>query len=394
MNRLRLASPFAGFMAGLLTWLAQPHALRAEHRATHLGNPATRFADPLVAPDDLRWRFRDTKLRADITEVLRQWGWKGRLEDLFKAADSAPIVPQDIAVGERLPFMSTRHQGRPVCLVDVVWEGKTPAPAYAFEFASMGRRYRCLTPKACSNFLLIDLGKEPVPALELSCAAPPHSILRRPVRVCLTLRNTGDGPEAGATLRLPVPEGVDVQELEGGGIEGPDRMITWPAASLAPGASREACATFRPSGIGNLAFHPSASGSTTPSIASQCATDVRGLSAILLEVVDVEDPVEVGGEVQYVVRLVNQGSAPETHVRLVCRLPASQQFVSADGTTPARLAQNGIETDVIPTLAPKASAEWRIKAKATAEEDARLVVELTSDQSVQPIRETESTRQF
>ncbi|MFM8420317.1 MAG: hypothetical protein ACKOEQ_09360, partial [Verrucomicrobiota bacterium] len=120
----------------------------AEHRATFLGNPATRFADPLVAPEDLRWRFRDPALRRDIEEVLRQWGWKGRLDDLFKAAESAPIVEREIAIGERLPFMSTREKGRPICLVDVVWVGKKPAPAYAFEFASAGRRYRCLTPKA------------------------------------------------------------------------------------------------------------------------------------------------------------------------------------------------------------------------------------------------------
>ena len=53
--------------------------VRAEHRATHLGNPATRFADPLVAPDDLRWRFRDPALRKDIADVLRQWGWKGKI---------------------------------------------------------------------------------------------------------------------------------------------------------------------------------------------------------------------------------------------------------------------------------------------------------------------------
>ncbi|MFM7101621.1 MAG: hypothetical protein ACKO3N_10675, partial [Verrucomicrobiota bacterium] len=66
--------------------------LRGEHRATFLGHPATRFADPLVAPIDLRWRFRDPQLREDIAEVLRQAGWKGRLADLFQAAETAELA--------------------------------------------------------------------------------------------------------------------------------------------------------------------------------------------------------------------------------------------------------------------------------------------------------------
>ena len=115
---------------------------------------------------------------------------------------------------------------------------------------------------------------------------------------------------------------------------------------------------------------------------------------MLFRSIDVEDPIEVGNDVEYIVRLLNQGSATETHVRLAIRLPASQQFVSGDGATPIQSNATGLSTDPIASLPPKGSAEWRIKVKATAEDDARFVVELTSDQSIQPIRETESTRQY
>jgi hypothetical protein len=60
----------------LVLFLA-PSARAEQHRATRLGNPATRFAEPIVTVDDLRARFRDPRLKADMTEVLRQWGWKG-----------------------------------------------------------------------------------------------------------------------------------------------------------------------------------------------------------------------------------------------------------------------------------------------------------------------------
>lgn len=134
--------------------------VRAEHRATRLGNPAFRFAPPLATPDDLRERFRSEKLRPDIAEILRQWGWTGDLADLHAAAQRAEIADVRLPYGTRMPFMSSRENGKPVCLKNVVWVGKEPVEAYAFNFSWKGRRYRCVTPKPCSNFFLEDLGPD------------------------------------------------------------------------------------------------------------------------------------------------------------------------------------------------------------------------------------------
>jgi hypothetical protein len=124
------------------------------HRATHLGNPATRFAPLLSTPDDLRALFRNEKLKPDFASVLDQWGWQGNIDDMFAAAATAEIADIKIAVGTTMPFMSSREKGKPICLRNVLWAGKSPAPAYAFNFSSKGQRYRCVTPKACSNFFV------------------------------------------------------------------------------------------------------------------------------------------------------------------------------------------------------------------------------------------------
>ena len=60
-----------------------------------------------------------------------------------------------------MPFMSSREAGKAICLRNVTWAGKEPIHAYAFTFASNGRLYRCITPKPCSNFFVVDLGPEP-----------------------------------------------------------------------------------------------------------------------------------------------------------------------------------------------------------------------------------------
>lgn len=189
-------------------------AVAQQHRATRLGNLATRFAPPLATPEDLRARFRDPSLKPDIADILRQWGWKGDLGDLFRAAASAQITEISLPTGTRMPFMSSRESGKPVALVDVLWAGKEPISAYTFDFSSRGRFYRCITPRPCSNFYVEDLG---APALALDCRAPAEVAAGRPLEVCLTLRNTGDAAEPRTSVSMPVPQGAVLTRISAGG---------------------------------------------------------------------------------------------------------------------------------------------------------------------------------
>ena len=95
-----------------------------QHKATRLGNPATRFAKPLKKADDLRVLLRSDKMKADVAAILNEVGWKGNHEDLDRAAASAEISEVQIAPGTRLPFMSSRTNKKPHALVDVLWAGQ------------------------------------------------------------------------------------------------------------------------------------------------------------------------------------------------------------------------------------------------------------------------------
>ncbi|MCU0783714.1 MAG: hypothetical protein MUF81_06630 [Verrucomicrobia bacterium] len=223
------------------------------HRATHLGNPATRFAPPLTTPDDLRALFRNEKLKPDFAAVLDQWGWQGNLNDLFAAAATAEIADIKIPIGTTMPFMSSRENGKPICLRNVLWAGKEPAPAYAFNFTSKGQRYRCVTPKACSNFFLEDLGPEPKPALTLKCDAPEKAAAGRPVNVCLTVANTGNALEALTTLTLHIPEGAELVSRTDQGVQS-GSTLTWEIPDLSPNKGKQVCAVFKLAEPGALSF--------------------------------------------------------------------------------------------------------------------------------------------
>lgn len=365
-----------------------------QHRATRLGNPATRFAPPLFTVEDLRSRFRDEKLQPDFAAVLNQWGWKGRIEDMRRAALTGEVVEWQIPVGERMPFMSSRENGRAICLRDVLWAGKEPAPAYAFLFTSNGQRYRCVTPKACSNFFLYDLGPDviPTPKLVLQCNAPPREFTGRATKVCLTLHNTGTGPESDLSISLAIPAGVKVVGATGGGTTLEDRIV-WDIGTLGTNASREVCAELMSSQAGVKVFASTARGAAT-SLTNNCETKFIGVFAMVVEVIDVEDPVLVGKEVTYIITAMNQGDQVLTNVRVNCVVPNSQEYVMGSGTTAVRANNQAVTMEPVPTLEGKATATWRIVTKALRADDARFKVQFISDQFDSPINEDEATRLY
>ena len=141
-----------------------------QHKAIRLGNPATRFAKPMKKADDLRVLLRSEKMKADVAAILAEVAWKGNAEDLDRAAATAEISEIQVPSGTRLPFMASRKNKKPHALVDVLWAGRKPIDAFAFEFSSNCERYRLVTPKPCSNFWIEDLGKDNV---DPKCAPPP-----------------------------------------------------------------------------------------------------------------------------------------------------------------------------------------------------------------------------
>ena len=365
--------------------------VHAEHRATFLGNPATRFAPPRTTPESLRELLTSDAMRADLKSVLDQVGSKAEVDDLRRAAATAEIQPVQFPKGTRFPFMSTRKKGKAIALMDVVWVGKTPIDAYQFDFSSNGRRYRCITPKPCSNFLVEDLGAEA--ALAINCESRGEVLLGKRFEVCLTVKNIGGFPENSVDVSLPIPAGAQAIGATDGGtnING---VVIWHLGALAPNNGKQVCASFIAQQPEALAFTTTVIGGSGTSAQTQCDTRSKGVAAILLEVVDIEDPIEVGKEINYEIKVTNQGSATGTNIKLTCTLPESQEFVSATGATTVQADGRTVTISALPELAAKASAAWRLVIKAIKTDDARFKAELTSDQFQNPIEELEATQQY
>jgi len=249
------------------------------HRSTRLGNPATRFAPPLKTPEDLRRTLSSDALREDVQQVARMSGYLGDMADFRKAVETAPVKEIAIPPNTLLPAMSTRKKGKVDLLRNVLWVGKKPIDAYEFSFISGERRYRVVTPKACSNFWVEEQLPPPKPELALNCEAPAESAGDALVEVCCTLKNVGELPEPQATLALPYPAGAKVRCVSGGPDVTDPARLTWKFDNLAPGEKRTVCANFTPTQAGVLAVAASATAQRAAGVSAAKETRVQAPAA-------------------------------------------------------------------------------------------------------------------
>ena len=384
---MKLKNCFALALALCLPLFFSTPARAEHHRATHLGNPATRFAPTLYSPEDLRARFRDPKLHGDFIAVLKQWGWDGGYDDFFAAGLTNEIVEWQIPVGDTMPFMSTREDGKAKCLRNVTWAGTEPIHAYAFVFHSNGRIYRCVTPKPCSNFFVVDLGSEPRSGLELACAVTDKIVAGRTVEICLSLRNSGNVTEPSATVSLPIPSDAIVTATTDNGTVA-DNTVTWKIENLPANATKQVCTVIKTQKPGALSFNPAALGTGATAAASSCATEAVGIPAILLEKSDDPDPVAIGDTTTYTVKVTNQGTADDSNVQVsVAVAPELAPVSSAEGAIDGQT----VTLPVIPKLAPKAAVTYKIVVKGVTAGDGHTKFTLSSDVLKSPIHAEEST---
>lgn len=231
------------------------------------------------------------------------------------------------------------------------------------------------------------------PKLEITKKAPKKLYLFRDMTYQITVRNVGDAPADSTVVTDTLPTSVEFISASDGGIHALG-TVKWSVGALYPGKEKTLSVVVRAREIGALRNVAKAEAVCTKTVSATASTEVNGIAAILLEVIDIADPVPVGSNETYVITATNQGSAVDTNVKVVCTLEPNQTYVSSSGATVGKAAGNVITFAPLPRLAAKAKAEWRLVVKAVKAGDVRFKASMTSDQLGRPVEETEATHLY
>lgn len=231
------------------------------------------------------------------------------------------------------------------------------------------------------------------PRLDVTLVGPALRFLERKALYTLRVTNPGDAPASNVTVGDVVPDGFKVLAAsDGGRHDFSTRTVSWFLGEIAPGQTREVKFEVQAINIGEHKHKATAVGARGLRAESELLTRVEGLSAILMEMVDTEDPIEVSGDTAYEVRVTNTGSKTETNIKLIATIPDKMQFKSVQG--PVRYREDGktIVFEPLEKLAPRADAIFRINVKAVEAGIVRFKIQMTSTNLTEPVMKMEATR--
>jgi uncharacterized repeat protein (TIGR01451 family) len=233
------------------------------------------------------------------------------------------------------------------------------------------------------------------PALEVAVSGPERRYLERPATYEVSVENPGTAPAHDVQIITKLPKGMRfVRANNMGEYDAATHAVYWSLAELPEGESGKVELVTMPveTGPQTLEVESRAGQGLTDQAKQQIL--VEGLAAIMFEVRDLEDPIEVGGETGYEIRVVNQGTKAATNVQIAVHLPPGMQIVSAEGETQHSTRGAALIFDPLPQLLPKADTLYHVRVQGLQAGDQRVNVEVNTDDLAQPIRREESTRVF
>jgi uncharacterized repeat protein (TIGR01451 family) len=209
----------------------------------------------------------------------------------------------------------------------------------------------------------------------------------------ITVKNTGTIASNNIKMMQHIPMGMDyISSDRGATFDSTTRMVSWFIGRLGIGESSTLNVKLMAKEIGEFKQQvrvTSEQGTTTDGM---CVTRVEGVSSLTVDVSDIDDPVEVGEETAYEIKLTNEGSKEATNVVVDCDLPAGVGFLSAEGPTDHIADIDSLAFRPVTTLAPGKSVSYRIFVRGQKAGESRLRVKVSSDNLTDPIVREEMTR--
>jgi uncharacterized repeat protein (TIGR01451 family) len=233
------------------------------------------------------------------------------------------------------------------------------------------------------------------PALSVAVDGPERRYLERPATYEVSVENPGTAPAHNVQIVTKLPKGLRfVRANNMGEYDATSHAVYWSLAELPKGEKGTVELVAMPIETGPQTLQ--VEGHAQQGLADQKQRDIviEGIATIMFEVKDLEDPIEVGGETGYEIRVVNQGTKAAENLQVSVELPPGMKFIRAEGETQFKNQEGRIVFDALRQLAPKADTVFRIRAQGVQPGDQRVTVQVNTADLEHPIRREESTRVF
>ena len=234
------------------------------------------------------------------------------------------------------------------------------------------------------------------PALEVSLEGPNRRYLERPATYTVAVANPGTAPARNVELTTFLPHGMEFVKANRHGQYDPQtHSVTWGLEELPPDKIGDVSLVAKPVEPGRLQLRVEGKASRGLHDVATQEVQVEGIAAMLFEVEDLMDAIEVGGRTTYEIRVVNQGSKAATQVALEVILPSGlRALTNTEGPSAADVRPDRVLFAPLRELGPKQKEVYKLHVEATAPGDQRLVVRMMTGEMQSPVTKEESTQVY
>ena len=231
------------------------------------------------------------------------------------------------------------------------------------------------------------------PSLEIAVHGPGLRYKGRNATYSLKVTNDGTVPNSNVRVSHKVPDGFQfVSADKGGKYEASQKTVHWFLGKVDPNQTLQLNCELTPTALGDFRHLVSVNSDSGVEARAQLATRVEGTASLDTSIVDLDDPVEIGSEAAWEVRVRNDGSKAAANLSVACELPAGVELLTAKGPTESVADGKTLLFKSLPQLAPGQQAIYRVHVRGMTEGTLRLRARITSDALDQPVSIEEATK--
>jgi uncharacterized repeat protein (TIGR01451 family) len=233
------------------------------------------------------------------------------------------------------------------------------------------------------------------PQLEVSMEGPVLRYLDRQATYVVRMANPGTAPARNVELVTYLPKGMQyVTSDNHGQYDSQSHAVYWNLEELPAARQGDVHLTVLPVELGNHKLKAEGRGEGGLQHACEHEVVVEGLAGLTFTVTDAADPIEVGSDTTYEIRVENRGSKADSDIRLVVEVPPGMLPTGGDGPSPASASGQLVSFDPLPRLAPGEEAVYKIVATGQSTGDHVIRVQVQSAELRVPVAKEEITRVY
>jgi uncharacterized repeat protein (TIGR01451 family) len=209
------------------------------------------------------------------------------------------------------------------------------------------------------------------PDINVKKSGPPYATINSTFSYKIEVANTSSAVNTNVMLTDNLPDGMEFMEAsDSGSYDAGSRSVRWSLGTMNAGASRtvtirvKAVKEHSAPGWRNCATVQSAEAGPKEACAN---TVVEAVPAMHIDSFDTEDPVQLGDQTTYVVKVRNEGQKRATQVQLTFDCPEESTYVSHTAKRAGlngRASGNTVTFDAVPVMEPGDSVVYEITVKA------------------------------